>query len=233
MGSHLTIRGTFSSFLRDRSIWQVIGPILTASAGSLEECASQTSDFSFGQETDSRSLKVILLSPSSLEDNERQCTVLRLKRLVTSDSPFSRKAIAFLLSEDAFASASEKYSMSGLLALQVLLFECLATCLAVIPIADAPSILSSMQEYVANLEDIPPTSSSFGDSITLLAHGTSAYSHVLSEETTNILSDLFPSFRALSKAIHMPEGRALLEEYLGKETAREIIQFWQEDASRE
>ncbi|KAL2831733.1 hypothetical protein BDW59DRAFT_139928 [Aspergillus cavernicola] len=140
MDSHLGIRGTFSPSLRNRSIWNVIEPVLTASSGilegqlrpsessrlflitwSIEERALQTSDFTFWQETSNQSLQVLLLFPSSLESHSKQNTILQLRQFVTSDlSSCPRKAIAFLLSEGRFASASEKYSLNGLLALQVL-----------------------------------------------------------------------------------------------------------------
>ncbi|KAL3478943.1 hypothetical protein BJX99DRAFT_223260 [Aspergillus californicus] len=113
------------------------------------------------------------------------------------------------------------------------LFESLANPLPVIPVADAPSFFSSIQEYMANLDDIPVDSPTLGDSIVLLSCATTGYPGALCEQTTNILSDLFPSFRTLSQATHTSEGRGLLGDYLGEQTAENIIRFWQKDISME
>jgi hypothetical protein len=81
----------------------------------------QVNDFTFVQEADNEPLQLLLLTPSSLEAYQKRRLILRLREFAASDSSSCpRKAIAFLLSEDAFSSASEKYSLNALLALQVL-----------------------------------------------------------------------------------------------------------------
>ncbi|KAL4916627.1 hypothetical protein BDW62DRAFT_185590 [Aspergillus aurantiobrunneus] len=235
MDCGLKVRGTYNPSLRDRSIWKIIEPVLTASPGSIkEERVSQTSDFTFQQENSTLSLQLLLLSPSSLEeDNEKQNTGLRLRHFAASDPMMhSRKAIAFLLSEEAFTSASGKYSLNGLLTLQALMFESLTNPLPVISIPDAPSFFPSIHDYISNLHRIPIASPSLSDSVALLAHATSDHS-TLCEQNSNILSDLFPSFTALSEATRTREGRGLLEDYLGEGTAQSVIGFWQEDVARE
>ncbi|PWY80742.1 hypothetical protein BO94DRAFT_470597, partial [Aspergillus sclerotioniger CBS 115572] len=69
----------------------------------------------------------------------------------------SKKAIAFLLSETPFSCASGRYHVKGLVALQVLMIESLPAMLPIIPIAESACLLSTMQEYITNLEtrDIP------------------------------------------------------------------------------
>ncbi|KAL3458457.1 hypothetical protein BJX64DRAFT_292164 [Aspergillus heterothallicus] len=235
MNRHYEIHGTFNSSLRSNPIWSVLGPILMASSESIEEVSRhQINDFTFTQKADNQPLQVLILTPSSLEAYHKRSLILRLREFAALDSSSCpQKAIAFLLSEDAFSSANEKYSLNGLLALQVLLFESLAVPLPVITIADASSFLTSIQEYMANLEDIPVTSSTLGESLALLAQATSEYPNALCDEVTNILSDLFPSFTALSKATRTVEGQELLEGYFGREKAEKIIQFWQEDLLRE
>jgi hypothetical protein len=89
--------------------------------GSLEVSRPQVNDFTFIQEGDNEHLQLLLLTPSSLEAYQKRSLILRLREFAASDSSScARKAIAFILSEDAFSSASEKYSLNGLLALQVL-----------------------------------------------------------------------------------------------------------------
>jgi hypothetical protein len=114
-----------------------MGPVITASMPMLEGLHTKLSQF-FGsrlnvivlerdlQESDfhfdlgnSEHLKVLLLSRSSVQDN-RQETVARLKRFARMATGSHRKAIAFLLTEEPFSSASGRYSLEGLLALQVL-----------------------------------------------------------------------------------------------------------------
>lgn len=45
----------------------------------------------------------------------------------------------------------------------------------------------------------------------------------------NVLSDLFPSLRALSQAIRTHEGQAVVKEYLGDEVALDVVGFWDGD----
>ncbi len=142
MNSQLGLRATYSPSLRDRSIWKVIEPVLTASSEGVEgqlRClwltlicsfvvttspearSRQISDFNFQQINSAQPLQVLLLTPSSLEDNEKQNTSLRLRHFAAPDTlPYPKKAVALMLSQEAFTTASGKYSLDGLLALQVL-----------------------------------------------------------------------------------------------------------------
>jgi hypothetical protein len=88
---------------------------------STEARSPHTGDFNFQQINSAQPLEVLLLTPSSLEDNEKQSTNLRLRHFATSDTPLSpKKAVALMLSQEAFTSASGKCSLDDLLALQVL-----------------------------------------------------------------------------------------------------------------
>jgi hypothetical protein len=65
--------------------------------------------------------------------------------------------------------------------------------------------------------------------ISLLSHATTTAPHRrLSEHDTNVLSDLFPSFRELSQAMTTREGRDVVREYFDEKTAKGIIEFWRE-----
>lgn len=48
-------------------------------------------------------------------------------------------------------------------------------------------------------------------------------------QNVNILSDLFPSLRALSAASRTVEGHKLISEYLGERVAKYIESFWKEE----
>ncbi|RDW81638.1 uncharacterized protein DSM5745_05195 [Aspergillus mulundensis] len=236
MNNQLGLRGTYSPSLRDRSVWKVIGPVLEASSGvtEVEGQVPQTSDLTFQQETTTKTVQILLLTPTSLDAPEKQSTGLRLRQFVASSPAMHpSKAIAFLLSEDSFTSASGRYSLNSLLALQVVMFESLTNLLPVISIPDAPSFLPAIQDFMANLEDIPVPNPSLTDSVALLSHATSDYPGTLSEETRNILSDLFPSFRKMSQATRSQEGQKIIEHYFDSTAAENIINFWKEDVSRE
>ncbi|KAL4925514.1 uncharacterized protein BDV17DRAFT_184058 [Aspergillus undulatus] len=229
-------RATYSPALRERSVWKVIGPVLAASSDTVDEARTiQSSDFTFQQENSAQCLQILLITQSSLQESEKQNTGLRLRHFTSSSDPASssRKAIAFLLSEEPFNSASRKYNLDGLLALQVLMFETLTAPLPVISISDAPSLFQSVDEYMMNIEDIPVAGPTLGDSVALLAHTTSDYPRSMDEQTHNVLSDLFPSFRKLSAATRIQEGQRLLVEYLGQDIAEKIVKFWQEDVLRD
>lgn len=98
----------------------------------------------------------------------------------------------------------------------------------ILPIPDSSCFLGIMKEYMRGLVDIPVQESSMPDSINLLAHTTSD-AGVLSEQDTNILSDLFPSFGVMSRALQTQDGQDILRDHLGDETARDILDFWARD----
>jgi hypothetical protein len=52
---------------------------------------------------------------------------------------------------------------------------------------------------------------------------------LISEHDAYIISDLVPSFQALSVAIRTARGRQLLEDYLGSVTAGYLIDFWEKE----
>jgi hypothetical protein len=104
-----------------------MGPVIAASVPMLEglhpnviqlECDLREADFHFDL-GNSQHLKVLLLSQSSVQDN-RQETIAQLKRFSCMATGSHRKAIVFLLTEEPFSNASSRYSLEGLLALQVL-----------------------------------------------------------------------------------------------------------------
>jgi hypothetical protein len=105
---------------------------------------------------------------------------------------------------------------------------------APIPILTIPhvgSLLPSLRVYINDLEKSTVMSQALSSEPTmpspLLSYATTTAPHIpLSEHDTNILSDLFPSFRDLSQALMTPEGRQLVREYFDEDTARGIIKLW-------
>lgn len=207
-------------------------------------------DFSFRSAGGSQ-IYILLLTLSSLDASNKQETISRIQRF--ADSSSSRQAIAFLLSEDSFVTASGKYPLDGLLNLQVMygihycklcqftqtrltstvvfrISESLTVPIPIVPIPDISCFSSSIQGYLNGIVDLPLPNSSLADSISLLSHTTAFISlQPLLEHDTNVLSDLFPSMRALSQAICSHEGQATVREYLGDEVALGVVRFWDRD----
>lgn len=68
----------------------------------------------------SRSLRVLLLSPSSLNTGTKQETAYKLESFHRTADQHHLSAVAFLLSEGSFCRASGKYNLDNLVGLQAL-----------------------------------------------------------------------------------------------------------------
>ncbi|GAA90381.1 similar to An15g04500 [Aspergillus luchuensis IFO 4308] len=128
-------------------------PSDTDTAGEVKE----GSDFNFRLGNDTATLSILLLTPSSIEASVAEETTFRLRQFSFLAGRVDKKAVVYLLSGTPFHSASGRYGLDGLVALQALMIESLPSMLPIIPIADADCFLASVQEYITNLEaiDIP------------------------------------------------------------------------------
>lgn len=150
-------------------------PSDTDTAGEVKE----GSDFNFRLGNDTATLSILLLTPSSIEASVAEETTFRLRQFSFLAGRVDKKAVVYLLSGTPFHSASGRYRLDGLVALQALcghslhssrsscdatnieelyrMIESLPSMLPIIPIADADCFLASVQEYITNLEaiDIP------------------------------------------------------------------------------
>lgn len=196
----------------------------------------------------------MLLTPSALEDSCRQETISRLDRF-SSLTGGRDIVIAFLQSEEPLPEQGGRYSLHPLLDLQsmfvmrypvwinakktnshrFLLYASLLQHIAIpIPILTVPhvdALLLALRAHIKDLEKSTELSQTISPlsamPTSLLSHATATAPHLpLSEHDTNVLSDLFPSFRTLSQAVTTPEGRDIVREYFDEETARNIIEFW-------
>ena len=111
--------------------------------------------------------------------------------------------------------------------------ERLPAPIPIIPIPDSSSFFSCLEGYTTGLAEIPLQAPSLTESMALLSHVTSAHSNMLSDQETNIVSDLFPSLRGLSQAARTLEGWEVLVDYLGEARTREIAEFWYHDRACE
>jgi hypothetical protein len=114
--------------------------------------------------------------------------------------------------------------------------------ISIIPVEGPSMFLSSITEYFQSLSpDITQWLNTIEESLHspsqtffLLRHMTAFAPHeLISEHDANIISDLFPSFQALSTAVRTVEGRQLLEDYLGLTTARNVVDFWKSERIRD
>lgn len=90
------------------------------------ESELQNCDLNFQLQSCSLPLKILLLSPSSIQATDKENTSSRLINFYHSrnNSNYQNYAIAFFLSEDSFNRASGKCDLDGLLALQALYEIC-------------------------------------------------------------------------------------------------------------
>ena len=64
----------------------------------------------------------------------------------------------------------------------------------------------------------------------LIAHATtSAPIQPLSQDQAHVVSRLFPSVKDLEKGTRTAEGQAKIRRYLDRATARDIIDFWEDE----
>ena len=64
----------------------------------------------------------------------------------------------------------------------------------------------------------------------LMAHATaSAPGRILSKEETATLGTIFSSIKELERGSRTEESRALIHDFLPKATAREVIEFWEDE----
>jgi hypothetical protein len=104
-------------------------------------------------------------------------------------------------------------------------------------VAEPVELLASIKEHCQVLQrslrqppELPYLCITSSSSLRLLEHIVSHSSDQLTcQQNLNILSDLFPSLRALSAAIRTVEGRQLIADYLGGHVARNMVAFWGEE----
>ncbi|OKL58383.1 hypothetical protein UA08_06071 [Talaromyces atroroseus] len=235
-----------SASLRGRPVWEVLLPILDSNNElTFEDSPDNICDLTFycPNETWASNVEVhcILVTPPDIEATNRQATLIRAEKLAiaTHKNVQSRcdRVIVFVCSATAFQTASRYCSIDGFVSLQVLLFDSpSAAALPIIIVGEPSELLSSIKERCQvlqhHLDQSPerPHLGSSASSLRLLEHIVAhASDSVTCQQNLNILSDLFPSLRALSAAIRTMEGRQLIADYLGSRVARNIVAFWSEE----
>ncbi|RMJ25586.1 hypothetical protein PHISP_03555 [Aspergillus sp. HF37] len=138
-------------------------------------------------------------------------------------------AVGFLISERPPARENGRCNVDGILGLQVLIAESLEIAIPIIPIPDSGSFLSSIQEYMASLVVLPVLRPGLSDAVALLARTTRSRYFKFTEADISALGELFPSLRAMSRAVRTEGWRQMLRAYFGDALGTEMIRYWEED----
>ncbi|KAH8692110.1 hypothetical protein BGW36DRAFT_41965 [Talaromyces proteolyticus] len=230
---------TFSSSLQRRSVWSVLHPVLDVAPNiTLEESSDKTYDLAFClfDGNHRHEMRAILFTPCGLEEDDRQATLTRVEKfasLISDSSSNQYLAIIFLHSNKAFPTASGRFNFNGLISLQVLLLHSPnASNLPIISAAEPSTLLASVKEHCkarACGPVQPPMVSSQSPLFLLERVLASGSSQLHQRHNLNVLSDLFPTLRELSRATRTLEGRQLIIEYLGEEVEESIQAFWSDE----
>ncbi|KAL1960995.1 hypothetical protein VTO42DRAFT_4883 [Malbranchea cinnamomea] len=224
----------FSTSLRKRPLWPTLERFLASSADYAE---IHPHDFEFAVDprgNSRRQLYVLLLTPLSLEETERNETVDRISRFSTLANEHDDILIALLHQADGdcitAASHVGKEDCRPLLLLQKLLVERLdGPLIPILSIPSPASLLPCLEAHIKQLSSIPASLEANVPRISpyLLSQTTvSAPERPLDRHTTHVLSDLFPSFGALSRGVQTREGKELLREYFDREIVEGMERFW-------
>ncbi|KAL9619555.1 MAG: hypothetical protein Q9160_005831 [Pyrenula sp. 1 TL-2023] len=142
---------------------------------------------------------------------------------------------------DTGTSETPPQGLHAYLALENLLFQSPSPSPNILPPPLLPtpspsSLLPTLQTHLTTLTNPPSPPTSIPNpshllprSHALLSHTTTSSPTPLPPHATNILSDLFPNFKALERACRTAEGRELLSDYLGEESAGRVLGFWERD----
>lgn len=185
--------------------------------------------------THKRSLKAILLSPSSLVETTRGATTERLLQAVGSTGGVDL-VIIFMLNEPVMSNIANKsvrrplpWQAYAQLQAQVLMTAELRG-LVILPVHSPSDLASTIRTHLAALTSPTPPLAPLR-SVELIKHCTPvAPSQTLSEHAVNILSDSVPDLAALTRAAIDPEdqGRRTIEtRFSGEGMSREQEALWE------
>ncbi|MCJ1302332.1 hypothetical protein MMC08_005135 [Hypocenomyce scalaris] len=218
----------FCTSLRQRPEWAPIIPELyTSTSFKFWETALRTHDLALPLPSTSKTgtshLRVLLLSPSSVEESNRPETISRLERFSTLTGGDSI-AIAFLLYLPQPLRSSS--GMHAYMALQALLLSH-SLPIPILPLPTPTSLLPTLTHYVSQFSLQPQLTIA---PLTLLPHTTTtAPLRPLPEHTIHILSDLYHSLAEVATATGSEAGRRQLTEWVGEEVAVGMREFWADE----
>ncbi|KAL8872188.1 MAG: hypothetical protein Q9174_002141 [Haloplaca sp. 1 TL-2023] len=165
----------------------------------------------------------LILTSFSLSENQRSDTVSRIERFATiTTSP--KPAILFLLNHSTTPTSSAG-GLQAFMTLQTLLHE-ISVSLDLLPVASPAQLSSLLKVHMTPSPQIPaiPASRQLLQRVTA-----SAPNHPLSEHATNVLSDICRSIGDVAKMAGDAQGMTVLEDFLGREDAKNIESFWAEE----
>ncbi|KUL82594.1 hypothetical protein ZTR_10242 [Talaromyces verruculosus] len=237
--------------LRCRPIWDVLSPILESSDANVTFGGSRDDTYdiaTFVPVVDpllDAVLHILFLTPSTIEEAARQATLACIEQFISvhqNDSRHRHVAIVFLNSDTAFQKAGRRCTIDAFVALQALVFDSPSVMdIPIIMLAEPDELLPALKEHYhavqRNISHSPDTSlmstslqAPSNSTLYLLEQIVAQGSDQLAwQQNVDILSDFFPSLRALSAASRTVEMRRLIAEYLGERFAKHIESFWNEE----
>ncbi|PCG90083.1 Hypothetical protein PENO1_100980 [Penicillium occitanis (nom. inval.)] len=237
--------------LQCRPIWDVLSPILDSSDANVTFGGSRDDTYDIATYVPvldpllAAVLYTLVLTPAAIEEAARQATLARIEQFISVHQNGSRHrhvAIVFLNSDTAFQGASRRCTIDAFVALQALLFDSpLIIDIPITILSEPDELLKSLKEhYYAVQRNInrPPDTTLMSTSLQAPSNSTlylleqivaQGSDQLACQQNVNILSDFFPSLRALSAASRTVEMRRLIAEYLGERLAKHIESFWNEE----
>ncbi|KAL6715830.1 hypothetical protein ACLMJK_006791 [Lecanora helva] len=165
----------------------------------------------------------LLLTPSSLSNPNLSERITRFSTLTSTPTP----TIAFALKSESHTSNDSASGMHAFMQLQTLLYALPTAPPPLLPIPTLTDLLPLLKPRTTSSppNPLPPPPIS---PLVLLPHLTStAPGRPLPEHTMNVLSDLCHSIRDVLELVGTEEGKVTLEEWVGAEEARGLVEFWE------
>jgi len=226
----------FCTSLRKRSeLRKLVNELTESTEPHFKESNLKTFDLALGVPTRSgsnetiRTLQVLVLTPSSLDDNAKASTMARIEHFAALGADSS--AVAFVLSTFAHPTFDFVNGLRAFLTLQLMISEHPnASPVTILPVTSPSTFISDLSSYAGTLHQyLYLNLSGCSARTSLLPHMTSsAPSHPLSEHNTNILSDICHSISDVAELADSEQGQFSLEEWL-EEAGRDVTVFWQKE----
>ncbi|KAA6415925.1 MAG: hypothetical protein FRX48_00644 [Lasallia pustulata] len=220
----------FCTSLRQRPEWAPIIPDLySCTSFQFRETTLETHDLALPLHSASGigtpRLRVLLLSPSSIEASNRTATTTRIERFSTLTGGDSI-AIVFLLHLPKPQPSPQHSGLHAYMTLQALLLS-QSLSIPLLPLFAPTTLLRTLTTYLSH-PPLPLRPSV--PSLALLPHTTAtAPARPLPEHTTHVLSDLCHSLAEVATATATEEGRMGLREWVGEGAVEGMGAFWAEE----
>ncbi|KAL3606480.1 hypothetical protein FPOAC2_01437 [Fusarium poae] len=212
----------FSSSLRSRKEWAAVVPSLKTSSSIWRETILEACDIKFpitASNTTTAYFKVILSSLSELQSQEGKA---RVERLFLMQGGEHVAVILLLDGEDSMLGFSNVQAE----------WLCWDYAMPIIPITTTetlPGCLESLQQDNSKKSSQPGAGANIASRDLLRG---CVYGKPLSRDQVNILTGITSGFGDLASRSSLPNGQAVIREYLGNEDGERLLSFLTNDFSK-